>query len=287
MSPRAPPPATPPAAAAPIDFTSLALPAPILTDYGFGALLAVRAGDGFLDVALPFGRAFVRPSAVVVFARGARVSTDFGRGRVEAAEVRPGAGLMYRVTLLDCKLANGGVAVGVFNVRAVAPRRLSAGFTFEEAVEDSDKTRLAGNEAYTSGLLGRAIGEYRRCQLQLQEAGRAAKGALSDTQKDLLREKFVTAACNLCTAYNKDGREESYRSVLDQAEGVRGARGRASRARALQPRLSSPPPPSPFFFAPAASLPPPRPPLPSPAPGHFFPLRAHANPAHHSLLAGA
>lgn len=205
---------------APLEFASMPPGSALVTDYGAGSLLSVRAADGFLEVSLPFGRAFLRPSAVVLFP-GARVSTDFGRGRVEALDARPAA-LMCRVALLDCKLANGGVAVGVFNARAVGPRKASAGTTFEEAVEDADQTRLAGNRAFTLGAFPLAIAEYRRCELQLQEAGREVKGKLTDAQAELLREKFINAATNLCTAYNRDGREESLRSALEQADGVRG-----------------------------------------------------------------
>ena len=222
-SPRAPPSA--------ISFASLPSSTPLLTDYGLGALLSVRA-DGFLEVSLPFGRAFLRPSAVVLFSPGSRVSTDFGRGRVESLEARAGAGLMYRVALLDCNLANGGVAVGVFNARGVEPRKPSAGTTFEEAVEDADKTKLAGNAAFNAGAVALAIDEYRRCQMQLQEAGSAWKSALNAAQKDLLREKFLVAASNLCMAYNKDGKEESLKNVLTQTDGVR-----------------CPPPPPPIFGA--------------------------------------
>jgi hypothetical protein len=64
-------------------------------------------------VALPFGAAFLRASALAVLPPGARVATaPFGRGLVEAVEVRPGAGLVYRVALLECRLADGGVARG-------------------------------------------------------------------------------------------------------------------------------------------------------------------------------
>jgi hypothetical protein len=86
-----------------------------------------------------------------VAAMGVKVDALTERvGRVEALDARP-AGLMCRVALLDCKLANGGVAVGVFNARAVGPRKASAGVTFEEAVEDADQTRLAGNRAFALG----------------------------------------------------------------------------------------------------------------------------------------
>ena len=189
----------------------------IPTDYGLGELHATRA-DGFLDVSLPFGRAFLRPAALSPLPPGARVSTDFGRGCLLGAEVRPGAGLIYHVSLLDCNLANGGVARGSFNVRSVAPRKPGLGLTFGEGLADADAARVRGNAAFTAGAMQAAIEEYQRSQLLLQEAARSCN---SSEQREAMREKFTTCASNLAKALLREGKKGSCEKALLQSTEVR------------------------------------------------------------------
>lgn len=196
---------------------SLPIGAPLWTDYGLGTLTSARP-DGFLCVALPFGAAFIRPSALATFPPGARVSTDFGRGCVRSVEARPGAGLVYQVALLDCNLANGGVATGALNARGVRPRAAAAGATFAECLEDADAERALGNAAYVAGAMPPAIDAYQRSLLRLQDGSRGCSGP---AQREVLRDKFTTCLSNLAIALNREGTPASFERALRQATEVR------------------------------------------------------------------